>query len=169
MALRGMMIPQENSAALKYLGGMLATGAAVLAVSGGVYVACPDGVGAIPVLSGSILISTVVSNHYDCRQLLGHPALSTSYCCAIGVQHEELLNTVPVSQVLLALFQKLSPLKTSSTLLWGFFVVCSLAGLLLGEGMSANRRCDLFIAAPSAFSHSLILSHSRSGKEPQHV
>jgi hypothetical protein len=67
MALRAMMIPNENSAALKYLGGMLAACTAVLAVSGGVYVACPEGVGAIPVMSGSILISTVVSNHHDCR------------------------------------------------------------------------------------------------------
>merc|ERR1712166_268351 len=60
MALRGMMIPQENSAALKYLGGMLAAGAAVLAVSGGVYVASPGGAGPTSLLFGSILISIVV-------------------------------------------------------------------------------------------------------------
>ena len=79
MALRGMMIPQENSAALKYLGGMLAAGAAVLAVSGGVYVASPGGAGPTSLLFGSILISIVVSSHHDCWLLLGYPALMLCY------------------------------------------------------------------------------------------
>lgn len=60
MALRAMLIPNDNVTALKYLGGMLVACIAVLAVSGGVYFACPSGVGAASLLLGSILISTVV-------------------------------------------------------------------------------------------------------------